>query len=131
MIAGIGVDIVSVKRMHDVSKRWKSQFLQRIFSDPEIDYCTAKTGRAASQSFAVRFAAKEAFKKAFTASGNADPLNWRDVWVENTSDGVPFLKFSDQLREKVKSFDCHISLSHENDFAVAMVILETKRAFDG
>ncbi len=127
MIAGIGVDIVSVKRMHDISQRWQSHFLQKIFSDSEIDYCTAKTGRAVSQSFAARFAAKEAFKKALTASGNADPLNWRNVWVEHTSDDVPFLTFSDQLREKVKPFDCHLSLSHENDFAIAMVILERKK----
>ncbi len=126
MIAGLGVDIVSVKRIHDLSQRWQSHFLQKIFSESEIDYCTAKTGRAVSQSFAARFAAKEAFKKALTASGNTMPLNWKDVWVEHTEEDVPFLRFSNQLQKEMELFDCHLSLSHENDFAVAMVILEIK-----
>jgi len=130
MIAGIGVDIVSVKRMHDISQRWHSHFLQKVFSDSEIAYCTAKTGRAVSQSFAARFAAKEAFKKALTASGNARFLNWKDVWVEHTQENVPFFRFSDQLKKQMELFDCHLSLSHENDFAIAMVILEAKNQFD-
>ncbi|NOY77662.1 MAG: holo-[acyl-carrier-protein] synthase [Calditrichaeota bacterium] len=130
MIAGIGVDIVSVKRMHTISQRWQSHFLQKIFSDAEIAYCTAKTGQAVSQSFAARFAAKEAFKKALTAAGNARPLNWKEVWVEHTREGVPVFRFSDPLQQEMNGFDCHLSLSHENEFAIALVILETKKPFN-
>jgi len=126
MIAGIGVDIVSVKRVYEASQRWEFHFLQKIFSDSEIDYCMSKSGKAVSQSLAARFAAKEAFKKALTASGNARPLNWKDAWVEHTGDDVPYLKFSSQLQKDMEPFNCHLSLSHESDFAIAMVILEGK-----
>ena len=66
-MVSVGVDIVEVGRIADAIDRWGSRFLERIFTPTEIAYCSPKA--RAAESFAVRFAAKEAFAKALKAPG--------------------------------------------------------------
>ncbi|HDZ13143.1 MAG TPA: 4'-phosphopantetheinyl transferase superfamily protein, partial [Bacteroidetes bacterium] len=81
---------------------------------------------AVFQSFAVRFAAKEAFKKALTAAGKNLFLNWKDVWVAHSKDDVPVLQFSNRRKNETAHWRFHVSLSHESTVAVAVVLIETK-----
>ncbi len=124
MISGVGVDIVSVERLEKISGQWREKFLTRIFTPAEIETCRARKGRAAFEAFAARFAAKEAFKKALTAAGKELPLDWKDVSVQNAPSGAPVFHFSERIREVAADFSWHISLSHERDFAVAVVVCE-------
>jgi holo-[acyl-carrier protein] synthase len=122
MITGIGVDIVEIKRM----ERWliNLKLLERYFHPDELEY-TFSRGKSASQSLAARFAAKEAFCKAL-GTGLAN-IALKDIMVFSTSNGKPELKLSGTAQkalEKSGASRAHISLSHEKENAIAMVVLE-------
>lgn len=101
------------------------RFALRVFTQAERDYCDAK-GAAAAQSYAGRFAAKEAFLKAIK-TGWRGKITWQDMEILNDADGVPSLNLkgealrilNDQGAEYV-----HLSISHTTEHAVAQVILE-------
>ena len=86
MIRGIGVDIVEVARIRQSVEESGEQFLNRVFTQPEIDYCASKANRY--QHLAARFAAKEAVSKAL-ATGWAGDFRWKDVEVMNDPSGQP------------------------------------------
>jgi phosphopantetheine--protein transferase-like protein len=82
MILGTGVDIAEVPRIRASIERFGERFLHRIFTEGEIRYCEAKAGRF--ESYAARFAAKEAGMKALGTGWNhvpkasAQPFNSTD-----------------------------------------------------
>ncbi|MDR0731777.1 MAG: holo-ACP synthase [Treponema sp.] len=122
MIVGIGVDVVHVKRM----ARWHSipGLLERYFHPEELSAVLEK-GAAADLSLAARFAAKEAFGKAL-GTGLAG-IVLKDIMVKNCFNGRPEVQvFGTALRalEKSGAIRVHISLTHEQDNAIAMVVLE-------
>lgn len=124
MIAGIGIDIVRVDRM----ERWRENpgLLERYFHPEELFAALAK-GRGAALSLAARFAAKEAFGKAL-GTGLAE-LELKDIKVKNNENGKPELIVSGtalSALEKNGAVRIHLSLTHEKDNAVAMVVLENE-----
>lgn len=125
MIKGVGIDFVEVDRFADWHKFATAQ-LQRIFSIAEIAYCLEYTHLSAER-FAVRFAAREAFFKAFQAANPTAYLSFlktcRAVCVDRTTRGLPLLKINwDQLG--YRPLKSHLSLTHSNNNAIAFVILE-------
>jgi holo-[acyl-carrier protein] synthase len=122
MITGVGIDAVYVKRM----ERWllNSKLLERYFHPEEIKLVSSR-GKNGAQSLAARFAAKEAFGKAL-GTGLAG-ITLKDIAVFNRQGGKPELKLSGTARD---AFDrsgadrVHISLTHERETAIAMIILE-------
>ncbi len=124
MIYGIGVDLVSIERIEMVIDRWGKRFTDRVFTPQEIAFCSKKA--FPPQAYALRFAAKEAFSKAL-GLGMKKGLRWKDIEVFHSSTGRPCLKLhgrsSEQCREE--EITCsHLSLSDEEDYGIAMVILE-------
>ncbi len=67
MILGTGVDIAEVPRIRKSVERFGDRFLKRIFTEGEIAYCERKASRF--ESYAARFAAKEAGMKALGTAG--------------------------------------------------------------
>ncbi len=125
MIVSIGIDIVEVHRIRDAIAR-TPRFAQRVFTAAEREYCESK-GVAAAQSYAARFAAKEAFLKALK-TGWRGKIAWHDVEVESDADGVPSLTITGEARrlfDELGAANIHISIAHTNEHAVAEVILET------
>ena len=124
MIYGIGTDLIEIKRVERVLKRFGDKFAQRILCVPEL-----KRFRAHKQPVAYlakRFAAKEAFTKAL-GTGIHAPANWHGVWVVNLKSGKPVLEFSPPLKEFLrerKIGKSHLSLTDEKEIASATVILE-------
>ena len=101
------------------------RFVERVFTASEREYCAAK-GAAAAQSFAARFAAKEAFLKALK-TGWRGKITWHDMEITNDARGVPTLAISGEARRILEATGAnrvHLSLSHTTDHAVAEVILE-------
>jgi len=97
----------------------------RVFTAAERDYCDAK-GAAAAQSYAGRFAAKEAFLKAIQ-TGWRGKITWQDIEVVNDSDGVPTLIVTGEALKVLSDRGAdhvHLSISHTAEHAVAQVILE-------
>lgn len=124
MIYGVGTDLIELRRVEKVLKRFGDKFAQRILCEPEL-----KRFRAHKQPVAYlakRFAAKEAFTKAL-GTGIHAPANWHGVWVVNLKSGKPQLEFSDALQKllDIKQIRrAHLSLTDEKEIASATVILE-------
>ncbi|HEY0428066.1 MAG TPA: holo-ACP synthase [Pyrinomonadaceae bacterium] len=124
MIVSIGIDIVEVYRIRETLAR-TPRFAERVFTDRERAYCESK-GAAAAQSYAARFAAKEAFLKALK-TGWRGKITWHDMEILNDSLGVPILEIRGEARillENLGADKIHLSLSHTTEHAVAEVILE-------
>lgn len=122
MILGIGTDITEVPRMAKSIEN--KAFLAKVFSDGEIAYCERKANKA--ESFAARFAAKEAFFKAL-GTGWRGGMAFHEVEVECDELGKPEIKLSGKTKESLQNRNIksiHLSLSHTKESAVAMVILE-------
>lgn len=127
MIYGIGVDLVRVDRLARVLERYGERFLHRVFTPREIGYCQARHRQGVYQ-FAQRFAAKEAFSKALGVGLRQGGIRWREVEVLPDSMGKPEIAVSGraaQLCEAHGITKMHVSLTDEDNHAVAMVVLET------
>lgn len=123
MIRGIGTDIIAVARIQRTIER-NPRFVERVYTEAETAYCQAKANPW--QSYAVRFAAKEAVMKAF-GTGWDGKINWRDIEVGLDVLGKPEILLHGGARARFQQTDSqsmHISLSHEQDFAVAFAVWE-------
>lgn len=101
------------------------RFAVRVFTAAERKYCDSK-GVAAAESYAARFAAKEAFLKAIV-TGWRGKLKWHDIEVVNSDDGAPSLKIAGAARvmlDRLGADRVHLSLSHTSEHAIAQVVLE-------
>ena len=122
MILGVGIDIVSVDRM----KHWwkEPRLLDRFFREEELENVRHRRSGAVL-SLAARFAAKEAFGKALGTGMRH--LVLKDIQVVNSYNGKPSIKLHGTalkaLQEKNGS-SVHLSLTHEKESAVAVVIIE-------
>ena len=126
MIYGIGVDLVKVARLAAAIERYGERFLNRVFTPREIAYCQRQT-RGRDSAFALRFAAKEAFSKALGVGLRQDGIRWREVEVIPNPLGKPELSVSGRAADLCAAAhitDMHLSLTDENDQALAVVILE-------
>ena len=123
MIYGVGIDIVDVQRIEHAMKRWGERFTGRVFSPEEIDYCSKRSNPY--NSYAARFAAKEAFIKALRPG---TPLPFSDIGVVNEEMGQPEIRLSGKagrvFEEALQKGSIHISLSHDMGCAVACVVIE-------
>ncbi len=99
--------------------------MDRVYTPAERAYCDQK-GAAAAQSYAARFAAKEAFLKALK-TGWSGKITWHDIEIVSDENRVPSLKISNEAKRLVDAMgatDIHLSISHTTEHAVAQVILE-------
>ncbi|MEW6664685.1 MAG: holo-ACP synthase [Thermodesulfobacteriota bacterium] len=128
MIYGIGVDLVSVKRVARVLERWGDRFVGRVFTQAEAGLCRSRAFPASA--FATRFAAKESFSKAL-GLGMRRGLRWRDIEVFHHPGGRPGLRAhgrSSEICREERITGMHVSLSDDGDYGIAMVVLEREDA---
>ena len=109
----IGIDIVDVERIKRLSQQYGRRFLDRVFTEIEIDYSLGARGERRYERLAARFAAKEAVIKAL---GRAVPF--RSIEVENAPSGRPIVR-CEFVDEKIEA-----SLSHTDRLAIAYVLIE-------
>ena len=124
MIVGTGIDITEVPRIAETIERHGTRFLQRVFTEGEIEYCDSKANRM--ERYAARFAAKEAAMKALGTGWNRG-VRWRDVEVCREPGGRPTIQFHGKAAEFVTRLGAKhvaLSLSHTAQQAIAQVILE-------
>jgi holo-[acyl-carrier protein] synthase len=121
MIEGVGVDIIEIDRIRDVIERRGDRFLNKIFTEKEIAYCTSK--KIPYQHFAARFAAKEAMSKALS-TGWRDDFRWKDVEISNNDLGQPSICVFGLLAEKLGKNKVFLSISHSDTSVVAFVVIE-------
>lgn len=122
MIVGIGVDIVDVERIRAAleNPRTGNRFRERVFTVEEAAYCSPR--RNAYESYAARFAAKEAMMKAL---GRA--CGWQDIEVVRAN-GPPRIHLygrASAYAEALAVRRISLSLSHTDRLAIAYVIAES------
>jgi holo-[acyl-carrier protein] synthase len=123
MIVGNGVDIVEVSRIAEKLQKGNS-FRDKVFSSKEIEYC--EKCAIPSESYAARFAAKEAFLKA-TGRGMLLGYDLNEIEVINDKDGKPSIKLNGDFQNYFNKNGwkvIHVSLSHIQTMACAFVIIE-------
>jgi len=116
----IGIDLVEVSKIRASHNKFGARFLAKVLTKQEIAYCRRK--KNFYQSIAVRFSAKEAFKKALSVYW-AKPISWQEVEVAVNQNKVPELKLSLRLRRILKGKQIALSLSHTENFAIAIVLI--------
>ena len=124
MIIGTGVDVVEIARIRKVLERSGNRFISRVFTPAEQLFCDGH--RDPVPHYSVRFAAKEALFKAL-GTGWAKGVTWLDVEVLREQQEAPVLLLygeAQRLSVSMGAHKAHLSLSHSDQWAVAMVILE-------
>lgn len=126
MIVGMGTDIVEIGRIRAGLDRFGRRYAARILSPAELALLAPGDGLPAASRLAGRFAAKEAAVKAL-GTGFSNGICLHDVEILADALGKPRLVFAaraEARRQELGARRSHISISHERQYAVAMVILE-------
>lgn len=126
IITGIGVDIVEIDRIAGTLARYGERFERKIFTEREIAYCRLTPSRTAER-YAARFAAREAFAKAI-GTGIRNGFRWREVAVAKERSGRPLLQLGGATAARFPDLVFHLSLSHSQKDAIAMVVAERRPA---
>ena len=128
MIIGHGIDLIDIRRVEKTINKFGNRFINRIFTKGEIIRSDNRNKRI--ESYAKRFAAKEACSKAL-GTGFRSGVYWRDIEVINEKTGKPILKLTGGARKRLEKLipnnnDYNISLSITDDYpwAQANVIIE-------
>jgi holo-[acyl-carrier protein] synthase len=124
MIAGIGVDLVSVARVTAVWERHGARFARRLLG--EAERAELADARDVPRFLAKRFAVKEAFGKAL-GTGIAQDVILPDIVLTHAQSGAPALRLAGAAAVHCAQRGIgpsHVSLSDEGDFVIAFVVLE-------
>ncbi|MDR2056342.1 MAG: holo-ACP synthase [Desulfovibrio sp.] len=122
MIVGLGADIVEILRIEKIYGRFGHRFLEKIFTQEELN---ALPGCSAS-TLAGRFAAKEAAVKAL-GTGFGRGIGPRQIEIGRNSCGGPQITFLGTANERCRALGVTrslLSISHERSLALAVVVLE-------
>ena len=120
-----GIDIIEVNRIQENIEKYGEKFLNRIYTNNEINYCESKKTQK-FQSYAGRFAAKEAVFKALSEFlDNKFEIEWKDIEVINDKNGRPSVNFYGILTEIITlKNNIDVSISHIKDIAIASAIIK-------
>lgn len=115
MIAGIGMDIVEISRIRAMMEKQK-RFAERILTEEERRFFMTLSGNRQAEFLAGRFAAKEAFSKAY-GTGIGRELSFQDIEIGTEPLGKPLI---------LKPFTegVHLSITHSSEYAAAQVVIE-------
>ena len=103
-------------------KRWGKRFLERVYTERELQICKARPDRLAS-----RFAGKEAVMKALGTGARG--IRWREIEIDSQPSGKPVVNLYGKAQEKAQSLGLNelvISLSDSKEYSVAFVVGELK-----
>jgi len=114
----IGIDIVEIERIELAVKRWDERFLNRIYTQAELEICQGKIA-----SLATLFAGKEAVMKVLGTGTKG--IGWREIEILPNSDGKPLVQLHGRAKERANKLNLSefsISLSDTRQYAAAAAI---------
>ncbi len=123
MILGLGIDVVEIDRIRYLLNHYGKRFLDRIYTSHEVTFAFRRSDPAPF--LAVSFAAKEASSKALGTGLRG--ISWREIEVCHHNSGKPYLVFYGRAKRRFLALggvSSHLSLSHEKNQAIAVVIIE-------
>ncbi|MGE4419037.1 MAG: holo-ACP synthase [Sulfurimonas sp.] len=118
----IGIDLIKTSRMKGFIERFGEKALMRFLSPSEIEL--VKNHKTASGFWA----AKEACAKALGV-GISSECGFYDMQIYKTENGAPKLKVSDKLLKRFSILDISLSITHDGDYAIAVVAIESTPAY--
>jgi holo-[acyl-carrier protein] synthase len=124
MVVGVGIDVIQNERIRDSIARFGPRFLNRIYTEKEIAYCSNCADPVIH--YAARFAAKEAGFKAL-GTGWAAGVKWKDIEVQKLPSGKPQLHLHGEAFEHAASLGAtrfHVSLTHDQLVSCAVVMFD-------
>ncbi|WP_341678574.1 holo-ACP synthase [Niveibacterium sp. SC-1] len=130
MIVGVGTDLVAIARVRASLERHGDAFAERILAPAEfVEYATVHDK---ARLVAKRFAAKEAFAKAF-GTGLRAPATLHAIAVGHDALGKPLFQFDDALATAMRErgWRAHLSISDEKENVVAFAVIEAMPAVSG
>lgn len=122
MIIGIGIDMVEISRVKRAIENEK--FIARVYTEKEINYCVSR-GKGAVQSYAARFAAKEAILKALGTGLRGGKLTELEILPDDL--GAPVATLTGSFYELAQTKQIKkiwITLSHTKEYAAAQCVME-------
>ncbi len=117
----IGIDTVHIPRIERAVK--SAAFKERVFTENERNYCESRPHPAAS--FAGIFCAKEAAVKALKR-GFGSGIMPCDIEIDHDKRGTPVFKACGKAAILLSSFSVDVSISHDGEYAVAVVMLSDR-----
>src|SRR5437667_6309747 len=127
MIIGIGNDITDIRRIEKVIERHGERFLSRIFTD--VERARAERRAKSVETYAKRFAAKEACSKAL-GTGMRGGVWWRDMGVVNLPSGRPTMQLTGGALARLQAMTprgyaarIDLTISDEGPMAQALVVI--------
>jgi len=123
MIIGVGIDITDQQRIKNSIEKFGQRFVEQILTANEIAACSRY--RFPVEHYAGKFAVKEAFMKAVSTGLNK--IGLQEIEVLNKESGAPYINVYGKAAEIYKDLavtNMHVTISHDKDMAVAVVILE-------
>ncbi len=127
MILGIGNDIIDIRRVERTLERFGERFIERIFTATERARSERRAGRV--ESYAKRFAAKEACSKAL-GTGFRRGVYWRDMGVVNLTSGKPTMELKGGAAKRLAELvpagmtaQIDVTITDEPPIAQAIVII--------
>ena len=134
MIIGIGNDLIDIRRVEKTLERFGERFVNRIFTDTERARSERRAGRV--ESYAKRFAAKEACSKAL-GTGFRRGVYWRDMGVVNLPSGKPTMELKGGAAKRLAELvpdgmtaQIDVTITDEPPLAQAIVIISAVLAED-
>ena len=130
MVIGTGVDLAEIDRIEQaLAARHGARFRERVFTRGEQEYCESR-GRGRAQSYAARFAAKEAVMKALGV-GWGRHAAWHEIEVVRARGSAPRVVLSGAAAATANRLGIarwSLSVTHAANLAVAFVVAEDVRA---
>jgi holo-[acyl-carrier protein] synthase len=120
-IYGVGIDLVEVDRIKRALEKYGNRLKERIYTKSEQEFCESRNGKF--QSYAARFASKEAFSKAL-GTGLRGVISWRDIVVIDDEKSRPKLEIHGRAYTILNKRKASLSISHTENYAAAVVIIE-------
>jgi len=129
MIIGIGNDLCNIERIGKTLERFGERFETRVFTETEI--ALARRRRRTAETYAKRFAAKEACAKALGTGVPRRGVHWKDLGVVNLPTGKPTLALTGGAAKRLASMTpeghdvvIHLTITDDHPWAEAQVIIE-------
>ena len=135
MIIGIGQDMSDIRRIEKTLDRFGDRFTKRVFTDLEI--AKAEHRRRRAETYAKRFAAKEACAKALGTGVPRRGVHWKHMGVVNLPSGRPTFELTDGAAERLKAItpegmtaNILLTITDDYPYAQALVIIEAVPSVD-
>ena len=113
----IGIDLIKSSRMSHLMEKYAQKALERFLCEDEIKL--VKNYKTAAGFWAVKEAASKAL-----GVGIGSECSFHDIQITKTLQGAPKINFSDAVTKKFNISDASVSITHDGEYAIAVVALE-------